>query len=65
MQGPFEFLMCDASDAATLDLKSPVAIPKLAERRVLDTCLGVHDASFNIVLLHVYGFRLCAGCLKM
>ena len=27
----------------------------------MDTCLGVHDASFNIVLVHVWGFSLCAG----
>ena len=26
---------------------------RFSERRVVDTCLGVHDASFNIVLLHV------------
>ena len=48
-----------------LDSAEAFAVGCFTEGRVVDTCLGVHDASFNIVLVHVWGFSLCARCLEI
>ena len=48
-------------------LRPPTPVPLPPYRKVCrGHRLGVHDASFNIVVVDsVQGFRLCAGCFEI